>query len=250
MASWRIRGEGSRPRCCSRARSRRRRWPSWSRAWADHAGDRRRGGSIQGGSRALGSLHPGGRFGAAQGHGHQPLQARPRRAAMPLTRSGPSTCALPTPRSPAAHVKQPMSTEPRHDPHARLLGPAAGDRDRAARVPDAVVAGDVRARAVQALRGVPGAIERATVSCVGYLICSRYADVWHLMNIAVDPAARRRGHRRRAARGDDRARRAEERRTRSRSGPRTPARSRCTSGSASARPARGGATTRTPARTR
>jgi ribosomal-protein-alanine N-acetyltransferase len=29
---------------------------------------------------------------------------------------------------------------------------------------------------------------------VGYLICSRYADVWHLMNIAVDPVARRRGH--------------------------------------------------------
>jgi [ribosomal protein S18]-alanine N-acetyltransferase len=28
---------------------------------------------------------------------------------------------------------------------------------------------------------------------VGYLICSRYADVWHLMNIAVDPALRRRG---------------------------------------------------------
>jgi ribosomal-protein-alanine N-acetyltransferase len=27
----------------------------------------------------------------------------------------------------------------------------------------------------------------------GYLICSRYDTVWHLMNIAVDPAARRRG---------------------------------------------------------
>ena len=25
----------------------------------------------------------------------------------------------------------------------------------------------------------------------GYLICSRYADVWHLMNVAVDPAYRR-----------------------------------------------------------
>ena len=25
---------------------------------------------------------------------------------------------------------------------------------------------------------------------VGYLICSRYADVWHLMNIAVDPPGR------------------------------------------------------------
>ena len=28
---------------------------------------------------------------------------------------------------------------------------------------------------------------------VGYLVCSRYADVWHLMNIAVDPARRREG---------------------------------------------------------
>ncbi len=29
---------------------------------------------------------------------------------------------------------------------------------------------------------------------VGFLICSRYADVFHLMNIAVDPAVRRRGY--------------------------------------------------------
>jgi [ribosomal protein S18]-alanine N-acetyltransferase len=35
------------------------------------------------------------------------------------------------------------------------------------------------------------AIEERRV--VGYLICARYADVWHLMNIAVDPPARRRG---------------------------------------------------------
>jgi ribosomal-protein-alanine N-acetyltransferase len=28
---------------------------------------------------------------------------------------------------------------------------------------------------------------------LGYLICARYADVWHLMNIAVDPVARRQG---------------------------------------------------------
>ena len=28
---------------------------------------------------------------------------------------------------------------------------------------------------------------------VGYLICARYADVWHLMNIAVDPPARGQG---------------------------------------------------------
>jgi [ribosomal protein S18]-alanine N-acetyltransferase len=28
---------------------------------------------------------------------------------------------------------------------------------------------------------------------LGYAICSRYADVWHLMNIAVDPPHRRQG---------------------------------------------------------
>jgi [ribosomal protein S18]-alanine N-acetyltransferase len=28
---------------------------------------------------------------------------------------------------------------------------------------------------------------------VGYLVCSRYADVWHVMNIAVEPHLRRRG---------------------------------------------------------
>jgi ribosomal-protein-alanine N-acetyltransferase len=27
----------------------------------------------------------------------------------------------------------------------------------------------------------------------GYLVCSRYADVWHLMNIAISPDHRRRG---------------------------------------------------------
>jgi ribosomal-protein-alanine N-acetyltransferase len=28
---------------------------------------------------------------------------------------------------------------------------------------------------------------------VGYLVCSRYDSVWHLMNVAVDPARRREG---------------------------------------------------------
>ncbi|HUE27467.1 MAG TPA: ribosomal protein S18-alanine N-acetyltransferase [Solirubrobacteraceae bacterium] len=32
-----------------------------------------------------------------------------------------------------------------------------------------------------------------TGQLLGYLICSRYADVWHLMNIAVDPPRRRHG---------------------------------------------------------
>ena len=28
---------------------------------------------------------------------------------------------------------------------------------------------------------------------IGYLVCSRYADIWHLMNVAVDLEERRRG---------------------------------------------------------
>ncbi len=28
---------------------------------------------------------------------------------------------------------------------------------------------------------------------IGYLVCSRYADIWHLMNVAVDRQVRRRG---------------------------------------------------------
>src|ERR671911_97992 len=28
---------------------------------------------------------------------------------------------------------------------------------------------------------------------IGYLVCARYEDVWHLMNVAVDPEQRRRG---------------------------------------------------------
>ncbi len=37
------------------------------------------------------------------------------------------------------------------------------------------------------------AIDGDTGKVAGYLICSRYDRVWHLMNIAVDPASRRRG---------------------------------------------------------
>ncbi len=40
--------------------------------------------------------------------------------------------------------------------------------------------------------GVCLAAEEAD-ALVGYLVCSRYADIWHLMNIAVDSPSRRRG---------------------------------------------------------
>jgi len=42
----------------------------------------------------------------------------------------------------------------------------------------------------------PSGISLAAVTrdgLAGYLVCSRYADVWHLMNVAVDPDRRREG---------------------------------------------------------
>ena len=42
--------------------------------------------------------------------------------------------------------------------------------------------------------GICLAAERAgSGELAGYLVCSRYADVWHLMNIAVDERLRRQG---------------------------------------------------------
>ena len=43
--------------------------------------------------------------------------------------------------------------------------------------------------------GGSGARERrrGREQLLGYLVCSRYDEVWHLMNIAIDPVARRQG---------------------------------------------------------
>ena len=83
---------------------------------------------------------------------------------------------------------------------------------------------------------------------IGYLVCARYDEVWHLMNVAVSTENRRRGI---ASELIDRlfeeagGRRA----SRSRSGSRTCRRSPCTRASASAPPAAAAATTTTTART-
>ena len=151
-------------------------------------------------------------------------------------RSCRTTSARRTRRSPPAAATA-VTASALDDPPPHLRRPPAGHRDRAPRVPDAVVAGDVRARAVQARRRLPRRA-RATDRLVGYVICSRYDTVWHVMNVAVDPDARRHGHRHGAARaallervGDD------ARAARSRCARPTRPRSRCTSASASAPPA-------------
>ena len=74
------------------------------------------------------------------------------------------------PRRPPAGVRAPARTPcPADDRRARhppphLRRPPAGHRHRAARLPDAVVAGDVRARALQARRGLPGRAPRRRAS--------------------------------------------------------------------------------------
>ena len=42
-------------------------------------------------------------------------------------------------------------------------------------------------------RGGAGRARAGQQRLLAYLICSRYVDDWHIMNIAVDPTARRRG---------------------------------------------------------
>jgi ribosomal-protein-alanine N-acetyltransferase len=44
----------------------------------------------------------------------------------------------------------------------------------------------------QAAGGEPAGRDRIEGELVGYLICSRYDTVWHIMNVAVDPDLRRR----------------------------------------------------------
>ena len=97
-----------------------------------------------------------------------PLRARglgaPAEARSP--RCCPTTSAVPD--AEIARRASPCEREPPRDPPPDLRRPPAGHRDRAPRVPDAVVAGDVRARAVQALGRLPRRA-RATGGSCGYL---------------------------------------------------------------------------------
>ena len=96
-----------------------------------------------------------------------------------------------------------------------------------------------------------GAFDAETNELLGYLIISRYVDAWHVMNVAVEPAHRRRGiatallDRLFELTADD-GRRGYTLRCASR----TRTRSSSTSGSGSKAAASGAATTRTTARTR
>ncbi len=218
------------------------------RARPAHPGDRRRGGRIQGGPRACGGAHPGGRIRASQGERDHPLPTRSQHA-WKLSRSGsPGVSAPPRRRDQPSRRRQAMSTD---SVTIRPLGYSD--------LPQ-VIAIERRAFPTPWSLGMfvlelskPSGICLAAVSdghLAGYLICARYAEVWHLMNIAVDPPVAPAGRRHGVARADGRSGPATTPPTRSRCVPRTRPRSRSTSASASARREPGAATTTTPARTR
>ena len=106
-----------------------------------------------------GAVDSGRRLGAAPGHARSTTAGwRPGCSRAPRTTSRRSTSALPDAELArrAGTASDDMTDRQLHDPPARLLRPAAGDRDRAPGVPDAVVAGDVRAGAVEAVGHLPG----------------------------------------------------------------------------------------------
>ena len=127
------------------------------------ARDRRRGASASASrsSAAASSVRAGGKR-PAPAERCRDLPARRRRErSAPRTRT---TCGSPTRRSRSGHRRDERAGATR-DPPARLRRPARRRRDRAARLPDAVVDRDVRARAVQADRDLPrGAARRSRSS--------------------------------------------------------------------------------------
>src|SRR4051794_992956 len=102
----------------------------------------------------------------------------------PCTSAGwPGTCRASRPRrsSPTTSEHQThRSHEPGPpDPPPDLRRSPAGDRDRAARVPHALVARDVRARAVQAVRHLPGGDDRRAHRRLPGLLALRHGLARH-----------------------------------------------------------------------
>ena len=132
------------------------------------AGGRRRGGTIPGrSSKRAGAAVPADGSTPPIASARRRLPARRAAgASRARRRSSRTTCARRTPRWSAGRAgsdgRDPL------DPPPHLRGPPAGHRDRAPRVPDAVVAGDVRARAVQAGGRLPRGAA-STSELVGYL---------------------------------------------------------------------------------
>ena len=142
------------PRTASAARWRRCR----ARVLAVGAGR----GRIQGGARALRGVGPG-----RQSELHRVTAINHCRLAVGCQPSAPDEVRPDYLRLPDAEIARRAERtsndeheRSRHDPSARLCRSPPGDRDRAAGVPDAVVAGDVRARALEAVGDLPRGARR------------------------------------------------------------------------------------------
>ena len=134
-------------------------------------------------------------------------------------------------------------------PPPHLRGPAAGRRDRAPRLHDAVVAGDVRARALQAERRLPRGRGRRRARRLPRLLALRPRLAHHERLRGPRPAPPRDRHGD-AARAVRAGRATPRRSSRSRCAAPTAAPTRSTRGSASRAPGSAAATTPTTARTR
>ena len=213
-------------------RSRPRPWPHGWSAGAQAAGRGRRGGTISGTNWS----RPGPRSrrtatrSTASARGRSAGSAR--RAEPPGgTRSCPDY--RPPPRRGARRRPQPMSAQPVPPPDHRDPPPLYSDLPQ-------VIAIERRsfptpwslAMFVLELSKPSGVCLAATIDgeLVGYLVCSRYDRVWHLMNVAVDPDRRRAGSPPRCSTACSSASGATTPSTRSRCAGPTRARSRSTSG--------------------
>ena len=233
--------------CWRRSRSARgaRRAPGRPAGRRGLAGGGGRGGTIPGPARVGGRLGPGGRPPV-----HRVSAAIRRLAAaapaIARDRSSRSTCGAGRRGGRPAQDLHERALDIRRLTYADLPQVIAIER-RAFPTPWslAMFVLELQARAASASRA------RRDGRLVGYLVCSRYDTVWHIMNVAVAPDERRTGVAT-ALLSEllERVGDATARATRSRSASPTTARSRSTSASASAPRACGAATTRTTARTR
>ena len=130
------------------------RLPGGSAGRAGLALRRRRGGSLPRRDRGRRGRRARGRERRARPLGAQPRRPGVRSSARP-TRSSRSTCAFPTPRKTAARAH---SSHDARLPQADARRPRLDRADRAHRLPDALVAVDVRGRAGQAVVDLAGRV--------------------------------------------------------------------------------------------
>ena len=155
------------------------------------AGRGGRGGTLQGGARAGRDRRPGGRLGRPPDRRRAAVPARQRRGSRPTRDAAGARLPARARRQATAAMTAPPAAaiEIRRLTYADL---PAGRRHRAPRVPDALVAGDVRARALQGRRA-SASPPSSRASSPATSICSRFDTVWHIMNVAVDPDRHRHG---------------------------------------------------------